>query len=135
MYSYVLHYIENPNYEFPEKEMRGLITNFHIHVSVRDLYIPRIGPHIKSCGRIGRPIILEYINRSQTHECGNWDGVHVIPFLGMFVSNSRYFDFAVCISQATAGLRSMVVGLRLLVYGCKCVVTIVYDFKFVVAGL
>jgi hypothetical protein len=31
---------------FPEKELRGLSPNFHIHVSVSDLYIPRIGPHI-----------------------------------------------------------------------------------------
>jgi hypothetical protein len=29
-------------------ELRGLSPNFHIHVSVSDLYIPRIGPHI-SC--------------------------------------------------------------------------------------
>jgi hypothetical protein len=26
--------------------VRGLSPNFHIHVSVSDLYIPRIGPHI-----------------------------------------------------------------------------------------
>ncbi len=34
-------------------------------------YIPRIGPHI-SCSRRGRSIV-GYINRSQTHEYGNWD--------------------------------------------------------------
>jgi hypothetical protein len=28
---------------FPEKEYRGLSPNFHIHVSVIDLYIPTIG--------------------------------------------------------------------------------------------
>ncbi len=28
---------------FPEKELRGLIINFHIHVSVSDLYILTIG--------------------------------------------------------------------------------------------
>ena len=28
---------------FPEKEYRGLSPNFHIHVSVMDLYIPTIG--------------------------------------------------------------------------------------------
>jgi hypothetical protein len=51
---------------FPEKEYRGLIPNFHIHVSVSDLYIPTFG----------LPILLEeicrswdYINRSQTNEC------------------------------------------------------------------
>jgi hypothetical protein len=26
-------------------ELRGLSHNFHIHVSVSDLFIPRIGPH------------------------------------------------------------------------------------------
>jgi hypothetical protein len=37
----------------PEKEYRGLSSNFHIHVSVRDLYIPAIG----------LPILLEEICR------------------------------------------------------------------------
>ena len=38
---------------FPEKEYRGLSPNFHIHVSVIDLYIPTIG----------LPILLEEICR------------------------------------------------------------------------
>jgi hypothetical protein len=33
-------------YVFPEKEWCGLSPNSYIHVSVSDLYIPRIGPHI-----------------------------------------------------------------------------------------
>ncbi len=33
-------------YVFPEKELRGLSPNFHIHVSVSDLYIPTFGPPI-----------------------------------------------------------------------------------------
>jgi hypothetical protein len=37
---------DNPIYVFPEKEFRSLDPNFHIHVSVSDLYIPRIGPYI-----------------------------------------------------------------------------------------
>jgi hypothetical protein len=37
----------------------------------------------------------EYINRSQTHECGNWDRDPDIPFLGIFVSKFRCFVFAV----------------------------------------
>jgi hypothetical protein len=37
----------------------------------------------------------EYINRSQMHECGNWDWDPDIPFLGIFVSKFRYFVFAV----------------------------------------
>jgi hypothetical protein len=40
------HCNENPIYVLPEKELRGLSTNFHIHVPVSDLYILRIGPHI-----------------------------------------------------------------------------------------
>jgi hypothetical protein len=30
------------------------------------------------------------VNRSQTHECGNWDCGRAIPFLGIFVSNAVY---------------------------------------------
>ncbi len=37
----------------------------------------------------------EYINRSQTHEYGNWDRDPNIPFLGIFVSKFQYFVFAV----------------------------------------
>ncbi len=37
----------------------------------------------------------EYIIRSQTHECWNWDWDPDIPFLGIFVSNFRHFVFAV----------------------------------------
>ncbi len=35
-----------PIYVFPEKKLRGLSPNFHIHVSVSDLYIPTICPPI-----------------------------------------------------------------------------------------
>jgi hypothetical protein len=41
-----MHCNENPIYVIPEKELRGLSRNFHIHVSVSDLYIPRSGPQI-----------------------------------------------------------------------------------------
>jgi hypothetical protein len=67
---------------FPEKEYRGLSPNFHIHTSVSVLYIPTIG----------LPILLEeicidrswdYINRSQTHECGNWGWGRAIPIKGI----------------------------------------------------
>jgi hypothetical protein len=50
---------------FPEKEYRGLSPNFHIHVSVSNLYIPTIGLHIQ-LEEICRPLLLfpekEYIN-------------------------------------------------------------------------
>jgi hypothetical protein len=45
----------NSVYIFLFWELRGLSPNFHIHVSVSDLYIPMIGPHISS-SRKGRPI-------------------------------------------------------------------------------
>ncbi len=54
-----LHCKENPIYVFLFQELLGLSPNFHIHVSVSDLYIPRIGPHI-SCSRIGRRILEIY---------------------------------------------------------------------------
>ncbi len=42
----LLHCKENPIYVFLFWELHGLSPNFHIHVPVSDLYIPRIGPHI-----------------------------------------------------------------------------------------
>jgi hypothetical protein len=41
-----VHCKENPIYVFLFWELRGLSPNFHIDVSVSDLYTPRIGPHI-----------------------------------------------------------------------------------------
>jgi hypothetical protein len=32
--------------KIPEKELLGFSHNFHIHVPVNDLYIPRLDPHI-----------------------------------------------------------------------------------------
>jgi hypothetical protein len=42
----VVHFTENPIYVLLEKELRSLSPNSYIHVSVSDLYIPRIAPHI-----------------------------------------------------------------------------------------
>ncbi len=41
-----IHCNENPIYVFLFWELLGLSPNLHIHVSVSDLYIPRISPHI-----------------------------------------------------------------------------------------
>ncbi len=38
-----LHYTENPIYVFPQMKLRSLVPNSYIHLSVSDLYIPRIG--------------------------------------------------------------------------------------------
>ncbi len=45
--------------------LRGLSPNFHINVSVSDLYIRRIGPHISS-SRKSRPIVQIYYSRTDT---------------------------------------------------------------------
>jgi hypothetical protein len=88
-------------YVFLFWELRGLSPSFHIHVSVSDLFSPRIGPHISSSRQKADPS-GEYIIRSQTHECGNWDRDPDIPFLGLFISNFRHFVFAVCVVCVTA---------------------------------
>ena len=41
--TYSINCKENPTVR-PEKKLRGLSPNFHIHVSVSDLYVPTIGP-------------------------------------------------------------------------------------------
>jgi hypothetical protein len=41
-----VHCNENPIYIFLFWELRGLSPKFHIHLSVNDLYIPRIDPPI-----------------------------------------------------------------------------------------
>jgi hypothetical protein len=46
LYVIVPHFKENSIYVLPEKNLRGLSPNFHTHVSVSDLYIPTINPHI-----------------------------------------------------------------------------------------
>jgi hypothetical protein len=40
------HNTENSRKIFPEKELRGLSPDFHIHMSVSELYITMIGLHI-----------------------------------------------------------------------------------------
>ncbi len=41
--TFCTHCNENPIYVFPEMKLRGHVPNSYIHVSVSDLYIPRIG--------------------------------------------------------------------------------------------
>jgi hypothetical protein len=57
---------------FPNRNYNFLFPNFHIHVSVSDLYIPRIGqPILLQPNKADRS--WEYINRSRIHECRNWE--------------------------------------------------------------
>ncbi len=53
---------------------------------------------------IGRSIMGIYKSLAQTHECGNWDCGRAVPFLGIFVSNFRYWFFAVCGGRLEGGL-------------------------------
>jgi hypothetical protein len=50
------HNTENSKQIFPENELRGISPNFHLSVSLSDLYIPTIGLrillHRKICGAI-----------------------------------------------------------------------------------
>ncbi len=43
---YKVHCKQDPIYVCPEMKLRALVPDFHIQVSVSDLYIPTIGPPI-----------------------------------------------------------------------------------------
>jgi hypothetical protein len=79
------HNTENLKRIFPERELRSLNTNFHIHVAVSDLIYSHNRSAYSAAGKnVNRS--WEYINRSQTHECGNWDWGRAIPFLGIYIN-------------------------------------------------
>ena len=63
-----------------------LSPNFHIHVSVSDLYIPRIG----------RPIPGIYKSLTDTHECRNWERGHTVSFLRIHKLDFWYKDDFFC---------------------------------------
>jgi hypothetical protein len=65
-----LHCNENPIYIFLFWKLRGFSPNFHIHVSVTDLYIFPESVHIFPAAEWADPP-WEYINCSQ--ECEHWD--------------------------------------------------------------
>jgi hypothetical protein len=66
---------------FPKQNYNVLSPSFYTHISVRSLYISRIGLPILLQGNMWTD--LGKINRSQTHECGNWDCGLAIPRKGM----------------------------------------------------
>ncbi len=74
--------------------MRSHNPNFHIHVSVSDLYIPTIDLPIMSAYSAAGNMWTDpgniYNYPSQTHECGNWDRGRAIPRKGIHKWNFRY---------------------------------------------
>ncbi len=69
---------------------RGISPNFHIHVSVSDLYIILRSVCLCYRRKICGPILgIQYKNRSQTQHCGNWDCGRAIPLQGMHKWNFR----------------------------------------------
>ncbi len=62
----------------------GRPPSHHIHVSVSDFYIPRIGPHISLQQKTDRS--WKYINLSQIYECRNWETEHYNSVLEITVS-------------------------------------------------
>jgi hypothetical protein len=67
--TFQMHCTENSKQIFPEMKLCSLVPNFYIHGSVSDLW--------------------EHINRSQIHECRNWERGCSVSFLGIAVSNFR----------------------------------------------
>ncbi len=88
---YRLHRKETlPKFEtyIPRKGIARPQSNFYIHVSVSNLFIARLDLPITIAGKyLDRS--WEYINHSQTHECGYWGLGQAIPFLGKNKWNFR----------------------------------------------
>jgi hypothetical protein len=62
--------------------MYSFSGNFHIHVSVSDLYIFPGSVHIFSCSNWS----WKYINLSQIFECRKWETEHYISDLEITIS-------------------------------------------------
>ncbi len=73
---------ENSKQIFPDKELHGLSPKTS-SVCERFICIPWIGLSTYSAAGNSVDRSWEHINRSQTHECGNWDWGPAISFLEM----------------------------------------------------
>jgi hypothetical protein len=100
-HSLFAHCTENWKQIFPKMKLCGLVPTFCIHISVSDLYIPKISPPTLLFAFVDRS--WDYIHRSQIHECRNWERGRAVSFLGIFVSNFQYSVFAVHVNRLTIG--------------------------------
>jgi hypothetical protein len=87
------HNTENLKQILPEKELRGLSPNFHIRVSHDWSSYSASGNYVDRS--------WEYINLSPIRECGNWDWVRAIPYLGI-----HKWDFCCSVGGQAASFRS-----------------------------
>jgi hypothetical protein len=85
---------ENWKQIFPEKEYRGLSPNFN-YIFPRWVCL--------FCWRKYVDRSWEYINRSQTHECGNWGWGCAIPRKGIYKQNCRCSVEHVLLYRALSG--------------------------------
>ncbi len=91
-------YTENSKQLLPENELRGHSPNFHIHVPVSDLYIPTIDLPSPAGKYVDQS--WECINRSQTHECGNYTHPIQAGYYLPLLSLSLFF----CVKQSASFL-------------------------------
>jgi hypothetical protein len=65
------HCTENLKHLFQEMKLRGLLSNFYIHVPVSDLHIPMIGPQQTFILDSHRPFICSEVTCYLTHKLGD----------------------------------------------------------------
>ncbi len=68
---------------FPKQDFNFLSPSSFTHISVRDLYVYYQDQSAYSAAWKGVDRSWEYINCSQTHECGNWDWGRAVPRKGI----------------------------------------------------
>ncbi len=127
MPQYRIHCSGNSVYIFLFWEMRGLSPNFHIHVSVNDLYFPRISLNTVFPPAEKADPTWEYIIRSQTYGCGNWDWDTSRPqsiYLGQQMTQPPHDTVPISCSKNALGPRYLPCLVRLLIY-------IIYDFHVI----
>ena len=97
-----MHCNGNSFYIFLFWELRGLSPNFHIHVSVSNLYIPRICPHISS-SRKGRTFVGIYNSLTDT-----WMWKLGLRFRYSFSGNINFKVSAFCLCSVASGSKFLV---------------------------